>query len=461
MNIELKETKPQEATINVTITPEDYLSEVNAELQKQRREADLRGFRKGKAPLSLIKRMVGDQVLFRTVYDKALKALETYIEDKELKLIGQAIPSEQQAPLDWDINRPGEYTFSFDIGLAPEIELKGFDPEDTYDYYDVVVPEEEAERIIKEALEDFDELEETEDPIEEGMELLLEIEETQPEEGKDAHQSAFEIVLNENVTDQFKSLFLGKKVGDSFENMNIHEVFVESDEKLVREEILALDEEDEDISTTDVFHGDIKRVEKLVHAEANAEFFNEWLGEEHNITTMEEAKAFLLKDMKEQRQNTADDLLYREMLEQAHLLNAPTLPEEFLIRWFQADNREKLVTEAEFEKAKEIISKSLVDAKIIEKFKAEVTNEDIHNALLTTLYARYPFLRGNDQYAGMFLQQMLEDEKEVDAAYKNAMIKKSLSLAKDHVRLNPITIDQDAFFEKIVAINKFDLQEEE
>ena len=51
------------ATLTVTVAQEDYKGELNKELKRYRNQASLKGFRKGKTPMSVVRKMFGRSIL--------------------------------------------------------------------------------------------------------------------------------------------------------------------------------------------------------------------------------------------------------------------------------------------------------------------------------------------------------------------------------------------------------------
>ena len=69
MNVEHIETGELTRKLTIEIAPEDYAEALRKRLNARKREAEFRGFRKGMAPLALVKRVYGDQCLVDSVND--------------------------------------------------------------------------------------------------------------------------------------------------------------------------------------------------------------------------------------------------------------------------------------------------------------------------------------------------------------------------------------------------------
>jgi trigger factor len=76
------------ATIALTIEQADYEPRVKKSLNEHRRKAEIKGFRPGMAPMSLIEKMYGKSILLDEVQKLMSEALNQHITDNKLQLLG-------------------------------------------------------------------------------------------------------------------------------------------------------------------------------------------------------------------------------------------------------------------------------------------------------------------------------------------------------------------------------------
>ena len=112
------------AIVTIELTKEDYLSKVTAKLKKYRKEAQIKGFRPGKVPMSLIKRKFGNAVLMEEINEALGNGLNNYFKEENLRVLGNPIAIED-GDLNIQINKPDNYEFKFEVGLAPTFEVQG------------------------------------------------------------------------------------------------------------------------------------------------------------------------------------------------------------------------------------------------------------------------------------------------------------------------------------------------
>jgi len=103
-----QDTGNQTAVLNLKIEKDDYLKKYQGELKNYSKKASIKGFRPGKAPISLIKKMYGKQLLFDTINQKVQSELYEYINENKIEILGQPLPSDEDA-LDFDLNNLGDF----------------------------------------------------------------------------------------------------------------------------------------------------------------------------------------------------------------------------------------------------------------------------------------------------------------------------------------------------------------
>ena len=119
--MKVSQNKIDDFNLELTIEVEaaDYAEIERKKLAERKRTADFKGFRKGMAPASLIKKFFGEQCLVEAVNQVLSQALDAHIKDNSLRIIGEPLSSENQPEVEWKDGN--NFTFVFDLGLYPEI----------------------------------------------------------------------------------------------------------------------------------------------------------------------------------------------------------------------------------------------------------------------------------------------------------------------------------------------------
>ena len=149
MNITKEETGKLTATIKLEIGSEDYAGQVEKVLKEQQKKASMPGFRPGKVPFGMIRKLYGKAVMLDEINQILSEKLNDYIQDNGLKIIGNPLPNKEKTA-EIDLEHQTEFEFYFDIGLLPEFELK-LDEKQQMEYYDIQV----TDKMIDEYIHDL------------------------------------------------------------------------------------------------------------------------------------------------------------------------------------------------------------------------------------------------------------------------------------------------------------------
>jgi trigger factor len=291
MNINKTDLADLVSQITLTLEPEDYKKEFNKKLQSYAAKATIKGFRKGKVPVDVIKKMYG-QSIFGDMLDELYNtALGNYFKDNNINYIAQPLMAEGQEQLIVEINKDKTYSLSYEIGLLPDFEIKGISSTDSYEYF---VPQ-PAETFVEDEIKYLSRrLGKMEDAESIQNEDLVTATATEMEDGKikEGGLSKDAVIFVQAIEDEsFKTLLLSKKLNDSFE-VEIGKL-ENKDLDYIKKNILGLSA-DYDLKEDDVFHFVIKKVSHLVPAELT----DELIKENFNLENIDELKAEILKSHK-------------------------------------------------------------------------------------------------------------------------------------------------------------------
>ncbi len=103
------------------VAPEAYRDQVNTVLKDYAKKANIKGFRKGMVPTSIVRKMFGKGVIFEELNKLVGKALNDFVVEERLALVGEPIPAENNIDLDTD--KEQSFELSFDIGLSGDFSI--------------------------------------------------------------------------------------------------------------------------------------------------------------------------------------------------------------------------------------------------------------------------------------------------------------------------------------------------
>ena len=123
MEIALDKTTSTEALIKIKLKEGDYQTQVDEKIKEYSRKANLKGFRPGKVPLGVIKKMFGKAIVAEEINELLSKNLTNYIKENDLQILSDPIPNKEKTEgIDWENQK--EFEFEYSIGLAGEFDLK-------------------------------------------------------------------------------------------------------------------------------------------------------------------------------------------------------------------------------------------------------------------------------------------------------------------------------------------------
>lgn len=146
MNISLERAENAAAgKLIVTIGKDDYQDKVDASLKKIKQKTQMPGFRKGMVPIGLVKKMYGSEVKAEEIQKLLTDAVNKYIGDEKLNVIGEPMLSDDNPQM--DIATGENFEIRFDLAFAPEISVK-LDGRTSVDFYNIDVDEKTVEKQI-------------------------------------------------------------------------------------------------------------------------------------------------------------------------------------------------------------------------------------------------------------------------------------------------------------------------
>lgn len=441
------------ATITVVLEPTDYEPKFKAELKKYREQAHMKGFRKGKTPMSVIKKMYGKGVLAEVINDLLQKELNDYINKEKLNLLGQPLPSNQQNEVSFDLQSPTDYAFAFDVGMAPDFEVLGIGTDNSFEKYTVLVPDETVDEELASARKRLGENISSEGPFQEGD--LLKLHAVEWDNGPKEHGIEHEFsLLIDSLQPGKKEDFLGKKAGDQLQ-VNIFDLEKDSSPAYVRKYFLGLDEED-DREVNETFELTIMEGVRIQEPELNDDFFKGYFGDDTEITTVEEAREKIRQNIAGYYNKQAEALLFRDIQDDLMEKNKPSLPDDFLKRLILASNEN--ATEAdidkEFDSFTENLRWTLVRNRLVRKFELKVAQQELEEGFKDRVrgyMGQNPGLL-DDSFLDQMAMRLMADEKQVEQLYEEILADKLYEALVEEVTIIDKPIHMDAFLEIIKEV---------
>jgi trigger factor len=344
LEITREQTGKLTANIHLHLDPTDYKPQVDAELKKQAKQAKMPGFRPGKVPVGVIRRMVGRSVVIETLNEVVNSALTEYLRKEELRLLGNPMPKDTKEEKDFPPEADKPLDFHFEVGLSPEIQLD-FNLPDRPLRYDVEVDDAYLDKEIEQYRERFGGVTQP-DSVAEGDIFYGKLHEVDAE-GSPV-EGGFEQLVPFNPIRIAKPEFFAPFYGAAIDSTHPVELKAVSENPKELSTLLFVDEEDVPALMDKKLHLTVKRINRMGKAELDAAFFGrmaEELGWDTTETPVEEMdEATFREKMRESFSVPAKEPARWDYLgalrEKLLAHHAVELPDEFLKQWLQ-QNGEK------------------------------------------------------------------------------------------------------------------------
>ena len=422
--------------VTIEIAAADYAEPLKKRLNEYKRKADIKGFRKGMAPMQLIQRMYGDQALYESVNGLVGESLDKFIQDQKVRVLGEPMPAEDQPQNSW---KAGEnFTFHFDIAQTPELKFE-VGKEDKIPYYDINITAAEKKAAKEDLLQQYGSLQEGKKAGENDY-IVADI-------ANEGHKAEGVYVSISHVDEAARGAFIGKKAGDKFQ-INVNEAFTnETDRaamlKVQKEQLAGLNP---------MFTFTVVNVKTFVAAEENQETYDKIFGE-GKVTTPEQFEEKVTERIKASHEQEANYRFGADVRKFFVEKAALELPEDFLKRWLIYANEGKFTAEQvekEFPGFLEDFKWQLVRGYLMQKFGLKVTKEDLQAAaesFVAYQYAMYGMGNVPENIIKSSAENVLQDQNQLRRLEEQCEDNITIAKVREEVTLQTKKISQDKFRE--------------
>lgn len=365
MNITLDKQSATDGIIKIALAESDYQPKVEEKIKDYARKANIKGFRQGKVPSGVIKKMYGKSILVEEVNHIVSHSVTDYIKDQKLRILGDPMPNQEKAfNIDWDAQKDFEFEFQiglvedFSVDLSSKVKVKSY-------------PIKVDQAVIDETLEDvkqrfgnvtYPEVSES------GCNLFGEISKA----GESEHKGSY--ILIDKVAKKEQKKFIGLKKEDSVE-FDIEKTF--DDVKAKAQALNVAEEEAEKI--TGKYNFKVTTVSKVEPAEINQQLFDKVFGP-NNVTSeeafIEKIKSTISENYQRETEHMLDHEIQHYYVDNTNI----TMPENFLKSWLKNSSNGEVtdsVLEKEFNSYRDSLKWDLIKNKIAEEKEIKVEGEEV------------------------------------------------------------------------------------
>ena len=432
--------------ITVALAKDDYYPQFEKSLKAYAKKANMQGFRPGQVPQGLVKKMYGQSIFTEEVMKTVEKEINGYLTEQNPEIFAQPLPADDNdvSARSLDMNNPQDISFSFEIGLKPQVNVADLS-QATINRHRVTVTDEMITQEIEYYQDKAGKQEDGETISSDDNLLTVQFKENAAEgetAGVDKEVNIWVKDFNENTRPQL----IGLKKEDTL-NITLSEAFNEETLNWLLKN-LKLENEDTGKQFTLTISA-IKYTEKHpVDEELFKQVFpNQEIADE--AAFREEVKKGVENYWNQQDLTQVNDQIYHYLLDHTTI----DLPEGFLKKWIR-QNGEKPKTEEETENSwpsfQSSLKWTLISDTLMKQYGVDVEQEDIraHALRQITSYMggqadpeQMPWLEG-------YLDKMVKDKKFVDEAYNEIATGKLFYALGSQVQYNDEWMSRDEFIKQ-------------
>ena len=449
MEITLNKKSNTEGLIKIKVSEGDYQPHVEEKVKDYARKATIKGFRQGKVPTGVIRKMFGKSILVDEINHLLSHKLSDYIKDNNLRIIGDPLPNHEKArDIDWDAQKDFEFEYQigmvedFKYDLSPAAKVKG---------YEIKVDDKTIDDTLNDLKKRFGKVSYPE-TAEAGDNLYGEL---KPKDENGAPVKEHGFIALEKVSKKEQAKFIGKKKEDEVE-FDIRAAFSDNTELGNMLGISA--DEAKDIKGTYVLK--INTISRTEASELNQELFDRVFGKDavtNEAEFVEKVRQTVSENYKRETDHFLDHFI------EDHFLNSTTIsiPDEFLKNWLKASSKGEVtdaILEKEYNDYTRGLKWDLIKNKIADENGIKVEPDEVRNKAKDLIIAQF----GGQQFAEQLKDRMdaiadnylsNENGQNYMRLFNQLKNEKIMSLIKSKITIQtqPVTVDE---FKKIVEEHK-------
>lgn len=434
MNITRNNVDALNAIVTVEVAKNDYAEKVNKVLADYRKNAAIKGFRKGTVPMSLIQKQYGKAILLEEVNKLLQDNLNKYLVAEKLDILGNPLPKVTE-DFNWDVE---DYKFEFELGLAPEFSVD-LAAKNNLVQYKIVADDKMLNDQIARIQKQYGKLI-AKDTVGEGNDVSGFF--TNEEKGINNRTT---LSLDTFADKKTAKSFIGKKVGDVV-TLKTKGLF-DDDHKLM--DVLAIGHDDVhglDIEVTFT----IDEVVGHELATLDQELFDKLFGPKV-VTSVAELKAKIKEDAEQQFKQQADQKFLNDVTESLIATTKFDLPASFLKKWIQTAGENPMSAEeaeAEYNRSENGLRYQLIEGKIMADNNLQITFEELKDYTSNVIkkqMAQFGQMNPTDEDVQGIVARVMANQDEVKRLSEQVMSEKMLNLFKDKVKAKTKEVSYDDF----------------
>ena len=215
METTITKSTPVEYEFEVHATADDIKPRLNKALRQQSNNMDMKGFRQGKVPLGMVKKMYGEAIGYQVAEEYVQEVFEDTMEERDdIEPLGQPLLTE----LDYEVD--GDLHAVIRFGVSPEVELKDLSDEEVPVLKHEVTEEDVEEEIENIRTKEADLMPVDDDPAGEEDWVSIDLQRIDPSTDTpiigDKEEDLSFFLDDERLKEELRAALVGKQAGDTF-----------------------------------------------------------------------------------------------------------------------------------------------------------------------------------------------------------------------------------------------------
>lgn len=444
MNITQEKIDDLNAVIKIKLTPEDYKESYESKLKEYRKNMNVPGFRPGKAPIGMIRKKYGQSILADELNNIINENLQKHITENKVGILGNPLPSEEHTKVDsW--NEDSDFEFGYQIGLAPEFELK-LNKKVKVPFHKIKVDEEAIDKQIEDFTKRYGKMVPADKAEKEDMVYgnFTELDaEGNPVEGGIEAKSTISIPFVED--EKAKKELIGLKKDDV---VTVDPRKVSKGDADMAAMLHIKKEEVADVNAN--FQFQVEEIKRLEKAALDQDLFDKVVGKD-TVKDEKEFRAKVSEDMAKAFVNDSDRLFEKSTTDTLLKKLELSLPDEFLKKWIMEAN-DKPITPEQLDKEYEAYANQLrwqlVENKIIQENDIKVELDEVKEytrGLLLNQYAQYGMPAPDEKQLEDNIQNVLKNQEELKNIFDYLYKRKVFDYIKEQVKVDEKEVSQEEF----------------
>ena len=438
MNIIKEDIDNLNAVVKVEISADDYKEKVDNILKDYRNKANIPGFRKGNVPMGMVKKQYGKSVMIDEVNKLLQESLNNFLIEEKLDILGNPLPK-MKDDFSWEEEN---YTFEFELGLAPKFELN-LEEKKKITQYNIVADDKLIDQEVDNLLTRFGKII-TNNKVEEGVNITGTFINEEKEINK---KSTISLDSVKGKANQKK--LLGLKVGDVI-TLKTKGLF-DDDHKLMG----ALGVEHDAIHGLDIeVTLTIEEINHTEKAEINQELFDKIFGPDV-VKTEAELREKIKEDAEKQFLTQADQQLLNSVTEYLVENTKFDLPADFLKKWLAVAGENPLSPEQaaeEYDKSEKALRYQLIEGKIVKDNKLQLQYDELREftiGFVKSQMAQYGNLNPEQKELNEIADRVLQNQEESKRLSDQLMSTKLLDFYKEKINFKTKKVTYDNFVKEV------------